>query len=153
ALAAAVAWRYRDRVVPAAVAVGITLAAKFFLWPLVVWFAATRRIRTAVWACAVGTGLLALSWSIIGFAGFTDYPELVRKLEEKVGDDSYTAYIVGLDLGLPSEVARVLWVGIGLSVLAVVVLVALRGDEKTAFIASIAAALALTPIVWLHYFA
>jgi hypothetical protein len=28
-----------------------------------------------------------------------------------------------------------------------------RGDERTAFIVAIAASLALTPIVWLHYFA
>src|SRR5918995_1134458 len=42
-LAAALAWRFRDsRAVPSAL-VGLTLAAKFFLWPLVVWFAATRR--------------------------------------------------------------------------------------------------------------
>ena len=28
-----------------------------------------------------------------------------------------------------------------------------RGDERTAFVVAIAASLALTPIVWLHYFA
>ena len=28
-----------------------------------------------------------------------------------------------------------------------------RGDERTAFVLAIGAALALTPIVWLHYFA
>jgi hypothetical protein len=36
---------------------------------------------------------------------------------------------------------------------AAVVLVARRGDERSAFILAIAASLALTPIVWLHYFA
>jgi hypothetical protein len=33
------------------------------------------------------------------------------------------------------------------------VIVGRRGDERAAFILAIAAALALTPIVWLHYFA
>ena len=90
---------------------------------------------------------------MIGFAGFVDYPELLRKLEHTVGGDSYTAYIVGLDLGLPSTAARALWVGIGLAILAATVILARRGDERTAFVVAIAASLALTPIVWLHYFA
>ena len=42
---------------------------------------------------------------------------------------------------------------LGAGALACVVLLARRGDERGAFIVSIAAALALTPIVWLHYFA
>jgi hypothetical protein len=152
-LAAAIAWRYRDRLVPVAASIGITLAAKFFLWPLVVWLAFTRRIWTAVATCVVGTAVLLLSWAVIGFAGFVDYPELLRKLEHTVGGDSYTAYIVGLDLGLPSTVSRALWLGMGLAILAAVVVLARRGDERTAFVVAIAASLALTPIVWLHYFA
>jgi hypothetical protein len=153
ALAAALAWRFRDRVLPVAVSIGATLAAKFFLWPLVVWLAATRRIATALLACALGAALLLASWAVIGFAGMLDYPALLRKLEETVGDDSYTAYIVALDMGLPSGVARALWLAIGVGLLAWVVLLGRRGDERSAFIAAIAASLALTPIVWLHYFA
>ncbi len=153
ALAAAVAWRFRDRALPVAVGIGLTLAAKFFLWPLVVWLAATRRFAGALWTCVVGAGLLIASWAVIGFAGMTDYPRLLEKLERAVGHDSYTAYIVGLDVGLPSVVARTLWLAIGLALVATVVVLARRGDERTAFIVAITAALALTPIVWLHYFA
>jgi hypothetical protein len=40
-----------------------------------------------------------------------------------------------------------------LTILGGVILLARRGDERTAFVAGIAASLALTPIVWLHYFA
>jgi hypothetical protein len=153
ALASAVAWRYRDRVLPASTAIGVTLAAKLFLWPLVVWLAATRRLRSAVVASAIGVGLLLLSWATIGFAGFFDYPDLLRRLEDTVGADSYTAYIVGLDVGLPSPVARALWLTLGLAVLASLVVIARRGDDRTAFVLAIVTALALTPIVWLHYFA
>jgi hypothetical protein len=153
ALAAAITWRFRDRVFPVAAALGLTLAAKFFLWPLVVWLAATRRVARAVWASVVGVGLLLVSWGAIGFAGFVDYPNLLRKLEDTVGEDSYTAYIVGLDIGLPSTVSRLAWVTIGIALLACVVVLARWRDERTAFILAIAASLALTPIVWLHYFA
>jgi hypothetical protein len=153
ALAAAIVWRFRDRVAPVTASLALTLAAKFFLWPLVVWLAATRRMVTALWTCAVGAALLVVSWSVIGFAGFLDYPNLLRRLEDLVGADSYTAYIVGLDVGLPSVVARGAWLAIGVAVLAWAVIVGRRGDERTAFILAVAASLALTPIVWLHYFA
>jgi hypothetical protein len=152
-LAAALAWRFRDaRAIPAAL-VGVTLAAKLFLWPLVVWFAATRRLATALLTVLVGGLLLVLSWAAIGFAGLADYPELMRRLEDAVGMDSYTLYILGLDLGLPSPVARLLWLAVGGALLAAVVVLGRRGDERSAFILALAAALALTPIVWLHYFA
>jgi alpha-1,2-mannosyltransferase len=153
ALAAAVAWRFRDRLVPVAVSVGVALAAKFLLWPLVVWLAATRRVWSAVAALGVGVAVLVASWAVIGFAGLTAYPGIARDLEAAVGQDSYTAYIVGLDAGLPSDVARGAWLAVGLALLASSVLLARRGDERTAFILAVAAALALTPIVWLHYFA
>ena len=153
ALALAIVWRFRARLAPVAFALGTTLAVKFFLWPVVVWLAATRRLAAAALACVVGGVLLLASWAPLGFAGFVDYPSLLRTLEEAVGDDSYTLFIVGLDAGLPSSVARAIWLGVGGALVAAVGLVARRRDERTAFILAIAAALALTPIVWLHYFA
>jgi hypothetical protein len=152
-LCAAFAWRYRDQRFTAATSIGVTLAAKLFLWPLAVWLAATRRVVSAGLACAVGLVLLLLSWAAIGFAGLVDYPTVLQRLQDTVGDDSYTTYISGLDLGLPSTVSRALWLAVGLAVLASAVAVSLRGDERSGFILAITAALALTPIVWLHYFA
>jgi hypothetical protein len=153
ALAAALAWRFRERPLPAGAGVGVTLATKFFLWPLVVWLAATRRRLAAVLACAIGALLLLLPWAAIGFDVMRDYPSLLRSLEETVGEDSYTAYIVALDLGASPAVARVAWLALGLALLAAVVLAGRRGDDRSAFVLAMAAALALTPIVWLHYFA
>jgi len=152
-LAAALAWRYRDRTAASALAVGIGLAVKTILWPLVVWQAAGRRYAAAVLSCVSCAALVLLSWAVIGFAGFADYPDLLRRLERVVGDDSYTAYIVGLDLGLPSAVARAAWLALGLALLASVIVLARRGEDRSAFMVAIAASLALTPIVWLHYFA
>ena len=45
-LCAALVWRFRASVVLPAALVGVTLAAKFFLWPLAVWLAATRRVAS-----------------------------------------------------------------------------------------------------------
>lgn len=152
-LALAVAWRFRDRWAPSSAALGLTLAVKFFLWPVVVWLAATRRYAAAVASCVIGAALLVASWVPLGFAGFVDYPDMLRRLEDTVGDDSYTLYIVGLDAGLPSEAARAVWIAVGGGLLAASVALARRGEERASFLVAVAACLALSPIVWLHYFA
>ena len=43
----ALAWRYRDRARVVGLAVGVAVAAKLFVWPLVVWLLLTRRFRAA----------------------------------------------------------------------------------------------------------
>jgi len=153
ALAAALVWRFRNRIGLTSLIVGITLAVKFVLWPLLVWLVATRRVGTAALAAATGGALLVASWAVIGFAGFLDYPDLLRRLEETVGGDAYTVRMVALDLGAPEPVARGAWLAVGIALLVAVVLTALRGDERRAFMLTIGAALALSPLVWLHYFA
>ena len=151
-LAAALSWRYRDRALPGATAVGVTLAAKMFLWPLVAWLAATRRARAALLSCAIGAGLLALSWAVVGFAGVGDYGDLVRLIQSLSDDDAYSVYAVALDAGVPSPLARALWLGVAVALLAASVVLGRRGDERGAFVLAIAAALAFSPIVWRHYF-
>ena len=153
ALAAALAWRFRDRSLPVSVSLGLTLAVKFVLWPLVIWLAATRRVTSAVLTCVIGAGLALLSWAAIGFTGLRGYPDLLRRLEDTVGGDAYTTYIVALDLGAPPGLARAIWLAVGLGLLGTVVVVARRGDQLSAYIVAIAAAIAISPIVWLHYFA
>jgi hypothetical protein len=152
-LCAALVWRFRDHAGPSSVSLGVTLAVKFLLLPLVPWLAATRRFGSALFTCAVAAGLLLLSWAAIGFRGLAGYPDLLRRLEDRVGNDAYTFHVLAADLGAPPGVARAVWLAIGLGLLAAVVLIAIRGDERSAFILAIAAALALSPIVWLHYFA
>lgn len=153
ALAAAIAWRLRNSRLPPAASIGATLATKYYLWPLVVWLAATRRAATAALSVAIGVLLLLVSWAVIGFAGLTEYPALLRRFEGAAKSNSYTTYVVGVDLGLPSPLARALWLGLGVGLLVLLVALARRGDELSGFIVAIAASLALTPVVWLHYFA
>ena len=63
---------------------------KLFLWPLVVWLAATRRFVAAGLTLAVAAVATMLAWLVIGLDGFADYPELVRKLTDVVGDRGYS---------------------------------------------------------------
>lgn len=152
-LAAALAWRFRARPLPCSLSVGITLAAKFFLWPLVFWLAATRRYIAAALTCVAGTGFLIFSWAAIGFAGLADYGSIVRRVQGVVQGDSYTAYVVALDLGASPALARAVWLTLAFALLVGCVVLGRRAKDRGALVLAIAASLAFTPIVWLHYFA
>lgn len=152
-LAAAVAWVYRDRARIAGAALGVSIAAKVFLWPLTVWLGATGRARAALWSIGVAAATLLVSWAIVGFRGLADYPDLARRLADRQDERAYTVYALGVDLGLPAGVAWALWLGVAVAVLSACVVLARRGDEQRAFILALAAAILFSPIVWLHYFA
>jgi len=66
---------------------------------------------------------------------------------------SYTVYALAVDLGVPERIAWALWLATALAVLGACVVMARRGDEQRAFVLALAAAIAFSPIVWLHYFA
>ncbi len=107
ALLVALAWRYRERVAPVAASLGAAIALKVFLWPLLVWLAATRRWKGALGAALVAAGLALASWAAIGFDGLADYPELLRRLSDIEAENSYSAYAILVTVGLPSALARV----------------------------------------------
>jgi Glycosyltransferase family 87 len=147
-LLSALAWRYRDTTWASASAIGFAIAVKLLLWPLLVWFAATRRVRTAGLAVGIALGLVFVSWGIIGFAGFTSYPDVLGEIPF---EDSFSIVGVAAALGLDPMVGRAAAAIAGGALLAAVVVLGRRGDEVGAFTCAIVAALALTPVVWLNY--
>ena len=151
AFALAVTWRYRDRVWPPAVALGLSVSAKLLLWPMFVWLAATRRLRTALVAVALGLLVTLASWAAIGFAGFTSYPDLLRELSRIQAERSYSFLGIAEELGLGSVVGNALVFVVGGALLVGCVLFARRDDDARSFTCAVAATLALSPIVWLHY--
>jgi len=155
ALLVALAWRYRDRVLAVSAALGGAIVLKVFLWPLLVWLAATRRWTAAVGAGALALGLALASWAVIGFRGLGDYPELLRRLSEIEAENSYSAFAILVTIGVPATLARVLLVLVAASLLVVAWRVA-RGSQngdgdRRAFVLALAVAFVLTPILWLHY--
>jgi hypothetical protein len=150
--AAALAWRFRDSPRAAGVSVGIGIAAKFFLAPLALWLASTRRLGAALVSLAVAVAAVLASWFLVDFRGFTEYPDVLRRVSERFGDHGYTLYALGLDLDLSSSLARGLWLALAVMLFAATTVFGNRGDDQRAFVLALAAAIALSPIVWLHYF-
>jgi hypothetical protein len=157
-LALAAAWHWRDRAVRSGAAAGIAIVLKLFLWPLAVWLALTRRTRAALVAVAVAAIVAALSWATIGFAGLGDYPSVLRRLADDESTSSYSVVALGVRAHLPLLAARIVSVLVTVALLAAAAWV-MRDERRTArerdvatLTLCLAAALALSPIVWVHYF-
>ncbi len=88
-LGAAASWRYRERVGGVALIVGAAVVAKLILWPLVVWLAATRRYRAAAGAVVAAVVFTVVPWAGIHFAGLSNYPNLLRALDDAQEWKSY----------------------------------------------------------------
>ena len=151
AFALAVAWRYRERVWPPGIAVGLSVSAKLLSWPILVWMVAMRRVRAAIAAVVIGAGVTLAAWAAIGFDGLGGYPDLLRRLSEIQAERSYSFAGMASALGLGSAVANAVMLLVGGGLLVWCVVLGRRGDDVRSFTCAVAATLALSPIVWLHY--
>ena len=139
----AVAWRYRDTRFAPGLAVGLAGAIKFFLWPLGVWLAAIGRVRETLLAGVVAGASLLL---VLPFTGLDDYFRTLLDLGDAFDQDSYSPFGFLVQIGAPETLARVVTFAIG-----AVLLVACWRRASLAY--AVAAALVLSPIVWLDYYA
>ena len=157
ALLVALGWRYRDRIGGVAMAIGAAIVLKVFLWPLVVWLAATRRWWAAATAAGMAAALALVSWAVIGFRGLADYPSLLRRLADLEAENSYSAFALLRTVDAPELVARVIVV----AACATLLVLAWRSArapsseraecDRRSLTFALAAGFVLTPILWLHY--
>lgn len=153
ALLLAVAWKHRQRIAPVAAALAGAIALKLFVWPLLVWLGATRRWKSLAAVALAAGALVVLPWAALGFAGFTVYPRLLRVLSSIEAPESYTIGGVVRKLGLGWDAGQIVAYAAGALLLAAAARAARRTDDRTSFVLVVCAALVLSPIVWMHYFA
>ena len=139
----ALVWRTRARTAVPGLVLGFAIGLKFFLWPLIPWLASMRRWREAGIAIATAAASLLL---LLPFIGILEYARLLRRLGAAFDQDSFSPYGVLVQAGAPSSVARVTTFVVGAAFLAI-------AWRRRSFALFIAAALLLSPIVWLDYFA
>jgi hypothetical protein len=139
----AIVWRYRDaRLVPG-LALGVAGAIKFFLWPVAVWLAAIGKARDVLVAAVVGGASLLL---VLPFTGLHDYFRVLLELGRTFDQESYSPFGFLMQIGAPESVARAVMLVFG-------VLLLVGCWRRGSFGLAVAAALALSPIVWLDYYA
>jgi len=148
----ALAWKYRDHALVAGLAVGLAVAAKLFVAPLVVWLLLTRRFRAAAWAVGSAALLVLGAWAAVGFEGLRDYPTLLRVVQDVYAVRSMSVSTVAGVLGASVSTAVAIAAVAGIACLAVAVWLAPRPDrDRRAFAVVVAACIVASPIVWPNY--
>jgi hypothetical protein len=152
ALPLALAWRYRDRARIAGIAVGVAIAAKLFVWPLVVWLLLTRRFRAAAWAVGSSVVIVLGAWALVGFHGLRDYPTLLRAVDDVYAVRSLSISTVAGALGASVPAAVAVAAVAGLACLALAAWLVRQPDgDRRAFAIVVAACILSSPIVWPNY--
>jgi alpha-1,2-mannosyltransferase len=139
----ALAWRYRHRVWMPGAAIGFAIALKFFLWPMAFWLLCRRNLRGAALACGLAVVSLAL---VQAFTGIDEYVRLLHRLTQIYAEYAYSPYGLLAKAGAGDVAAQVVSLAVGFAVL----LVAWR---RRSFGLFVGAALLLSPIVWIDYYA
>jgi alpha-1,2-mannosyltransferase len=149
--AAALVWRFRDRPPVAAAALGLGVAVKLVIWPLGVWALATRRLLVTGGGVIVAVAVTLAGWAALRFEGLTHYPDLLDRLQQLLAETSYSVIGVLATIGVEGWPAQAIAFAIGGALLAACFVYGRRGEDVRSLTAAIAAALALTPILWQHY--
>jgi hypothetical protein len=155
-LGLAATWRWRDHVWRGGVALGALIAVKLIFVPLIVWLLFTRRWACAAVAAGSSAALCVVSWTVIGFDGFTNYPHVLSLLTQIEKTQGFSSGSYVLSLGLGDGVARVMPYMLGTCVIGLLWIAIRRGGERAdayGFLLGMLAVLAFSPIVWLHYLA
>jgi hypothetical protein len=139
----ALAWRSRDRRLQPGVLLGFATAMKFFVWPLGIWLASRRRYGATLLAAGIaGVSLLLL----LPYISIRDYAQSLLQLGRGFDQDSYTLFGLLVQSGASETVGRLAMWACGLLLLGAT-------WRYRSFTLAIAAALTISPIVWLDYFA
>ena len=152
ALALALVWRWRSRSVAAAIVLALAVVAKLFLWPLVVWLAATRRWRAAALTLLLSSVLFLVPFAPLGWTTLRSYPHLLSVLNRVFGPASFSVHNALNGVGAHGTLARALTVLVGLSLCGAIVLLGRHERDQQAFVLAITTALVMSPISWVHYY-
>ncbi len=150
-LALAGIWVWRDRPARAGTLLGLVIAGKLFLWPLLLWMLFTRRQRAAG-AAVVSTVLVSLiGWAAIAFRRLDEFPGITRRNAAEFVDQGVSLASFAANLGASANVVFALIALAGASALAIAY--RRRQDDLACFTWTVVAAFVASPIVWGHYYA
>ena len=134
------------------VVVGLAIASKLFLWPLLFWLLGTRRYRAlGAAAVAVGTGLL-VPWAALRFDGLSSYPDLLHVAQELYAVHSYSVATMLSALGVETGNATRGALALGLAIAVLAFVAGRRNNDEISVSLALLAAILGSPIVWENYY-
>jgi hypothetical protein len=153
ALGLAALWRYRDRPLAAGVIAAVVVSSKVFLWPLALWFVATRRWVALAWMVASGIVMNVVAWAVLGFDEIGRYRALLHALADARDDLGFSVVSVALREGVARGPAYALALVLAGAVATACIVAGRRGLERGALALAVTVCLLASPIVQVHYFA
>jgi alpha-1,2-mannosyltransferase len=148
-LLVAAGWRLRKSIW-VGVLFAVAAAAKFFLWPLLVWVLVTRRYRASVASAATLTAIAGV-WLLADPRGAEWYPRTLERLNEVQRWKSYSVQTLAVSLGASNAFAAGLVVAA--CAIGVILVFRTRADERASLAVGVGVALVAVPVLWLHYLA
>jgi hypothetical protein len=149
----ALAWRYRDRPVVSGLLCAVMISLKPFVWPVGLWFLATRRYKAAGWALASGLALNLIAWGAIGFDQVSRYLHLDSAVTTALYRDGYGVISVAVRLGASRSVGTAVLIVIAVALGLLCVWLGRRWREQAALLIAVDLMLVASPLLWNHYFA
>lgn len=148
----AIGWRRRTSVYRLAVIVALLVSFKLFLWPLLAWLLATRRIRAFLASSALTAAFILVPFASVGIDALRSYPHLLRTLTNVYGSSSFS--LLAVFESVASRHAAQMALIVATLVLVGIIGTVAQGEEgdRRGFSVAIVAAVMLSPIVWAHYF-
>jgi alpha-1,2-mannosyltransferase len=152
-LGVAALWRCRSSFAVAGFLLAMLVTLKLFLWPLGLFFVATRRYSTLACAALVTLVLNCVTWLAIGLDELPRFRSAIQTFSRLTEDTGFS--VIGFVERAGGD--RLAAYGV-MSILALVagrscVALGRRGQEQSAFILGIVVSLVATPVVWFHYLA
>ena len=148
----AAGWRWRTHVFRLAVIVAFLVSLKLFLWPLLIWLLATRRVRAFLASAALTAVFVLVPFASVGMHSLRTYPHLLQALTDVFGRYSFSLLAV-FESVTSSGTAQAATIAVALVLVGLIGFVAVREEgDRRAFSAAIIGGVMLSPIVWAHYF-
>ena len=146
-------WKFRQRPGLLACVVAATIVTKLFLWPIVPWLWFTGRRRAAVYALVGALVVTVVAWIPLGLQALKHYPSLLHQLSLAETGAGYGAGGLAAALGASPGIAVI----IPTLLAPLAIIAAWRGartqPDSRSLAVMIAVAVAISPVVWEHYFA
>jgi len=149
-LSVALLWRFRDNAPCGALGFALGLIVKPLLWPLFFWLLLTRRFALALYGATLSVSACLLGWAVIGWDGFSAYPELIKVLGHSSSDHGWLVISLLRNLGMHPVASESVGCLVGLGIMSIALL---RRNDLERFSLALAAALVMSPVMWGHYFA
>jgi alpha-1,2-mannosyltransferase len=149
ALGIALAWRWREHSVRTGLVVGLVVALKLFLWPLLVWLVITRRYKAAAIAAFSTIVFVLAPWIPLQGAGLLSYPHRLSVLSSLEAKRGFSPAALLAHSGLSWTVAQAVGYALGITLLALAY--RRRSSDESVLGLVCAASLLLTPILWPNY--